>query len=166
MRNIELENELSALSRNLVSPLAYWRTLPLPSFEAEARVVETSVASLISVSRLAPPELISELLTAEAEERMPIWNDLSAHFMQLDRSVLGLCWDVAGSCAALSADQLDPLGLILLLKTLSEPYITSDRDVRMEVAVSWLLRAGTLLNPTVLSQVDWFQSARGYQLGA
>ena len=28
MRNIALEDELSALSRHLISPLSYWRTAP------------------------------------------------------------------------------------------------------------------------------------------
>ncbi|MGY2735586.1 hypothetical protein [Sphingomonas sp. UYP23] len=166
MRNIALEEELSALSRHLISPLSYWRTLSATTFAGEVGVVETSVASLISVSRLAPPELISELLTAQFEERVPVWNDLAVHFHQLDRATLGLCWDIAGSCAALSAHQLDALGLVTLLKALAEPYVSIDPTTRINTAVSWLTLAGTLLNPAVLSQVDWFQSDRGYQLGA
>ena len=35
MRNLELESQLSALQRHLVSPLSYWRTLSATKFFAE-----------------------------------------------------------------------------------------------------------------------------------
>jgi len=82
----------------------------------------------------------------------------------MDSMSLGLCYEIGGSCAALSARQVDPLGSILLLKALSEPYIMLDPETRIYVAGSWLAERGTLLNQTTLSSIDWWQTARGYQL--
>ncbi|MFL0587660.1 hypothetical protein [uncultured Sphingomonas sp.] len=163
MRNIALEDQLAALGDRGTGPLSWWRTLSCTSFLADARVVETAVVSIVSVSRLAPPALISELTALPDDELAPAWNDLASHFFSLDSMSLGLCYEIGGSCAALSARQIDPLGTILLLKALAEPYVSLDPDTRIWVASTWLADRGSLLNQTTLSQVDWFQSARGHQ---
>lgn len=163
MRNIELEDQLAALDDRGSGPLSWWRTLSSSDFNTEAKVVQTAVVSIVSVSRLAPPGLISELTTTLSEDLAPTWNDLASVFFSLDAMSMGLCYEIGGSCAALSALQIDPLGTILLLKALAEPYITHDPDTRIWVASTWLADRGSLLNQTTLSEIDWFQSFRGYQ---
>lgn len=157
MRNFAFEHQLASLAEYSVGPLAWWRSLSFIDFSRGAAVVETAIASLVAVSRLVPPELIAEMTVATEEERRPVWNDLATRFSALDAMSLGLCWDIAGSCAALSAREMDPLGLVMLLKSLSEPYITHDPDTRLFVASTWLGERGTLLNQTSLGEVDWHQ---------
>lgn len=163
MRNIALEDQLAALGDRGTGPLSWWRTLSCADFNSEARIVETAVASIISVSRLAPPALIAELAALPDDELAPVWNDLAMHFFSLDAMSLGLLYEIGGSCAALSCRQIDALGTVLLLKALSEPYISLDPDTRIWVASTWLSERGSLLNQTTLSQIDWWQSSRGYQ---
>ena len=163
MRNIALEDQLEALSDRGSGPLTWWRTLSCTSFLADARIVETAVVSIVSVSRLAPPALIAELTAMPEDELAPTWNDLAATFFQLDGMMLGLAYEIGGSCAALSARQVDPLGTVLLLKALSEPYTNLDPDTRIWVASTWLAERGSVLNQTTLSTVDWWQSTRGHQ---
>ena len=164
MRNIALEDQLDALRDRGSGPLSWWRTLSCSSFIADARVVETAVISIISVSRLAPPALISEIAAIPDDELAPTWNDLAVNFFSMDSMSLGLCYEIGGSCAALSARQVNPLGSVLLLKALSEPYIMLDPETRIYVASTWLAERGTLLNQTTLSSIDWGQTARGHQL--
>ena len=164
MRNIALENQLEALSDRGTGPLCWWRTLSCSNFLADAKIVETAVISIISVSRLAPPALITEIAAVPDDELAPTWNDLAVTFFSMDAMSLGLCYEIGGSCAALSARQIDPLGCVLLLKALAEPYITLDPETRIWVAGTWLAERGGLLNQTTLSSVDWWQTARGHQL--
>ena len=163
MRNIELENQLEALDYRGSGPLSWWRTLSCTDFLTDARIAQTAVVSIVSVSRLAPPALIAELTAMPEDELSPTWNDLASVFFQLDGMSLGLCYEIGGSCAALSARQVDPLGTILLLKALSEPYTNLDPDTRIWVASTWLAERGAVLNQTTLSTVDWWQSTRGHQ---
>lgn len=163
MRNIAFENELEALGDRGIGPLSWWRTLSCTAFLADARVVETAVVSIVSVSRLAPPALIAELATVPDDELAPTWNDLATVFFSMDAMALGISYEIGGSCAALAARQVDPLGTVMLLKALSEPYITLDPETRIWVASTWLSERGTLLNQTTLSGIDWWQSARGHQ---
>lgn len=163
MRNLAFEQQLAALREHSVGPLSWWRTLTFHEFGKGAAVVETAVASIAAVSRLAPPELIAEITLAVEEEKARVWNDLSMRYAAMDAMTLGLCWEIAGSCAALSAREMDPLGLVLLLKSLSEPYVSHDPDTRLFVASTWLGDRGSLLNQTSLSQIDWWQSERGFQ---
>lgn len=163
MRNIALEDQLEALGDRGSGPLTWWRTLSFTNFLADAKIVETAVVSIVSVSRLAQPELIAELTVTPEDELAPAWNDLAACFFGLDGMSLGLCYEIGGSCAALSARQIDPLGTVLLLKALSEPYVSLDPETRIWVASTWLAERGSLLNQTTLSAVDWWQSERGHQ---
>jgi hypothetical protein len=163
MRNIGLEDQLEALSDRGTGPLSWWRSISCTSFLADAGIVATAVVSIVSVSRLAPPALIWELTALPEDELAPAWNDLANLFFSFDGMALGLCYEIGGSCAALSARQIDPLGTTLLLKALAEPYIKLDQDTRIWVGSTWLAERGALLNQTTMSQVDWFQSARGHQ---
>lgn len=166
MRNIALDEQLTALNDRGTGPLSWWRTLSYKGFNADAGIVETAMVSVISVTCLAPPTLVGELTTLYPDELAPAWNDLATIFFGFDAMSLGICYDIGGSCAALSARQADPLGSILLLKALSEPYIKHDLDTRIWVASTWLAERGTLLNQNTLSSLDWFQSARGHQTSA
>ena len=163
MRNVALEHHIAALCDRGIGPLSWWRTLSFTDFSAEARIVETAAASIIAVSRLAPPDLIAELTAVREEEKAPVWNDLAIRFLELDAMSLGLSYEIAGTCAALSALQLSALGTVLLLKALSEPYVTLDPPARLWVAGTWLEHRGSLLNRTTLSEVDWHQTGRGIQ---
>lgn len=163
MRNIAFEDQLAALGDRGSGPLSWWRTLSCTSFLADARIVETAVISIVSVSRLAPPALIAELAERPEDELAAAWNDLASLFFSFDAMSLGLCYEIGGSCAALSARHVDPLGTLLLLKALSAPYVSLDPDTRIWVASTWLAERGSLLNQTTLSEVDWFQSSRGHQ---
>ncbi|WP_300396734.1 hypothetical protein [uncultured Sphingobium sp.] len=163
MRNFALEGEIAAQSLHLVGSLSYWRTLPAPTFHQHRRVVETSVASIVSVSRLAPDNLIAEMTYAVEEERIAVWNDLCLRFSSIDRMTGGIAAEISGSCAALSAAEVDPLGMVLLLNRLSQPFVAADLDQRVGVAASWLAAHGTILNPTTLAEVDWDQSYREVQ---
>ncbi|MEN2749139.1 hypothetical protein [Sphingomonas sp. T9W2] len=159
MRNLQLEAELSAHSEHRAPPLIWWRTLPAPTFIAERAIVEAAVASVVAASRLAPRDLVNAMLTAEAEEKTWVYNQLARHFTCLDAMKLGILWEVAGSSSALAAADFDPLGLLRTLKGLSEPYISAQPEVRLSVATTWLGEMGGLLNPTTLSQVDWEQAS-------
>ncbi|TVV73774.1 hypothetical protein [Sphingomonas solaris] len=163
MRNIALEDQLAALDSRGIGPLSWWRTLPCSDFCSESRIVETAVTSIVSVSRLVPSALIGELAALHDEELAPVWNDLAMRFFALDAMSLGLHYEIGGSCAALACRHIDPLGTLLLLKALSEPYISLDPDTRIWVASTWLSERGSLINQTTLSQIDWWQSARGFQ---
>lgn len=163
MRNIAFEDQLEALGDRGTGPLSWWRTLSCTAFLSDARIVETAVVSIVSVSRLAPPALIAELATIPDDELAPTWNDLAHAFFCMDSMALGICYEIGGSCAALASRQADPLGTVMLLKALSEPYITRDPETRIWVASTWLSERGTLLNQTTLSGIDWWQSARGHQ---
>ncbi|MBJ6121947.1 hypothetical protein [Sphingomonas mollis] len=163
MRNIAFEDQLEALGDRGSGPLSWWRTSSCTTFLADARIVETAVVSIVSVSRLAPPALIAELATNHEDELAPTWNDLAHLFFSMDAMALGISYDIAGSCAALSARQIDPIGTVMLLKALAEPYITRDPETRIWVASTWLAERGSLLNQTTLSTVDWWQTARGHQ---
>jgi len=155
MRNLQLEAELSALFEHSTPPLTWWRTLPAPTFIAERAIVEAAVASLVSASRLARPDLIAELLSAQQEEKTPLFNELAVHFASLDGMQLGLLWEIAGSSAALAAADFDPIGLLRVLKSLSEPYVTAQPELRLAMAATWLGEMGSLLNPTTMSEVEW-----------
>ena len=85
MRNFALEAEISAPARNLAGPLSYWRLLPASTFNQHRVVVETALVSIVSISRLAPDELIGELAYALEEERIDVWNDLCVRFTTIDR---------------------------------------------------------------------------------
>lgn len=160
MRNHALEAELAAHARHSSGPLSYWRTLPAPVFQQQAKAVETATLSIVAVSRLAPGHLISDLTHSVEEERIPVWNELARRFTVLDGMHNGLAADISGSFAALSASEADPLGLVLLLGRLSEPYIRPDTSIRIGIAATWLATRGALLNTTSLSEVDWHQFDR------
>lgn len=160
MRNFALEAEISAQARNLAGPLSYWRLLPASTFNQHRVVVETALVSIVSISRLAPDELIGELAYALEEERIDVWNDLCVRFTVIDRMAHGVAAEISGSFAALSASQADPLGFVLLLNRLCQPFTPVDLGQRISVASSWLAAHGTLLNPTTLADVDWQQSHR------
>ncbi|WP_294284349.1 hypothetical protein [uncultured Sphingomonas sp.] len=155
MRNLQLEAELSAHSEHRAPPLIWWRTLPAVTFIAERAIVEAAVASIVTASRLAPADLIGEMLSAQAEEKTAVYNQLSQHFTCMDAMNLGLLWEVAGSSSALAAADYDPIGLLRTLKGLSEPYISAQPEVRLSVAATWLGEMGGLLNPKVMSRIDW-----------
>jgi len=161
MRNLELEAELAAHSEHRAPPLTWWRTLPANIFIAERGIVEAAIASVVTASRLAPPDLIGDMLSAQAEEKTGVYNRLAAHFVCLDGMNMGVLWEVAGSCSALAAADYDPVGLLRTLKGLSEPYITARPEVRLSVAATWLGEMGGILNPTVMSRVDWEHALRG-----
>lgn len=163
MRNIALEDQLEALGYRGSGPLSWWRTLSCTDFFVEAKIVETAVVSIISVSRLVPPALIAELTTLDGDDLSATWNDLAAAYFQLDGMMLGLAYEIGGSCAALSARQGDPLGSIMLLKALSEPFVSLEPECRIWVGSTWLAERGALLNQTTLSSIDWWQSTRGHQ---
>lgn len=155
MRNIQLEAELAAHIEHRTPPLTWWRTVPAHVFIAERSVVEAAIASIVAISRLAPSELVAEVLSAESDEKADVYNRLAGHFAVLDHMQLGLLWEIAGSCAALAAADRDPLGLLRTLKSLSEPYISCQQELRLATAATWLAEMGTLLNPTVMAEVDW-----------
>lgn len=163
MRNIALENQLEALSDHGSGPLAFWRTLSCTDFCTEARIVETAVVSIVSVSRLVAPALITELAVLHTDELAPTWNDIAMAFFRMDGMQHGLAYDIGGTCAALSSMRVNTLGTVLLLKALAEPYIALDPDTRIWVASTWLAENSILLNQTTLSQIDWWQSDRGFQ---
>lgn len=155
MRNLQLEAELAAHSEHRAPPLIWWRTLPAHTFISERAIVEAAVASVVTASRLAPPDLIGAMLTAQAEEKTAVYNDLAQHFLRMDMMSMGILWEVAGSSSALAAADYDPLGLLRTLKGLSEPYISAQPEVRLSVAATWLAEMGSLLNAKVMSRVDW-----------
>ncbi len=76
---------------------------------------------------------------------------------------LGLNAEIAGSAAALSAHAYSPLGLVMLLNMLSQPYTRMDPAARLAIAATWLGERGVILNRTTMAEVDWYQSGRGYQ---
>jgi len=155
MYNHALERELNAHDRYHTAPLCWWRTLAAEEFAENADIVEAAVASIAAVSRLAPAHLIDELTTAMEEERARTWNELAAFYMQLDGMQLGLCAEIAGSAAALSANILDPLGLVTLLNLLSQPYTTMNPAARLATAATWLGERGVLLNRATMASVEW-----------
>ena len=161
MRNLQLEAELSAHSEHRAPPLVWWRSLAASVFIAERCIVEAAVASVVTASRLAPPDLIGDMLSAQAEEKTDVYNRLAAHFTCLDGMNLGVLWEVAGSCSALAAADYDPVGLLRTLKGLSEPYITAQPEMRLSVAATWLSEMGGILNPTVMSRIDWEHALGG-----
>lgn len=165
MRNLQLEAELAAHSEHRAPPLIWWRTLPAVTFIAERAIVEAAVASVVTASRLAPPDLIGEMLSAQAEEKTGVFNRLSQHFTCMDGMNLGLLWEVAGSSSALAAADYDPVGLLRTLKGLSEPYISAQPEIRLSVAATWLGEMGGLLNPKVMSRVDWQHALGGEPRG-
>lgn len=155
MRNLQLEAELAAHSEHRAPPLVWWRTLPASVFIAERGIVEAAIASVVTASRLAPPDLIGDMLSAQAEEKADVYNRLAAHFTCMDAMQLGILWEVAGSCSALAAADYDPVGLLRTLKGLSEPYITAQPEMRLSIAATWLSEMGSILNAKVMSRVDW-----------
>lgn len=161
MRNLQLEAELAAQNEHNIPPLTWWRCIPANVFIAERAVVETSVASVVSISRLAPPNLIAELLRAQAEEKSPVFLRLATHFLSLDAMHLGILWDIGGSCAALAAADFNTVGLLRTLKALSEPYISAQPERRLAAAATWLAEMGTLLNPVSMAEIDWNEVAWG-----
>jgi len=161
MRNLQLEAELAAHSEHRAPPLIWWRSLAASVFIAERCIVEAAVASVVTASRLAPPDLIGDMLSAQAEEKTDVYNRLAAHFTCLDGMNLGVLWEVAGSCSALAAADYDPVGLLRTLKGLSEPYITAQPEMRLSVAATWLSKMGGILNPTVMSRIDWEHALGG-----
>ena len=163
MHNANLERELEAHEKYGTAPLCWWRTLSAEQFAASADIVEAAVASIAAVSQLAPTELVAELTTAMDEERAAVWNDLAAHYLNLDRMQLGLCAEIAGSAAALSANLFDPLGLVTLLNLLSQPYTSMNPAARLATAATWLGERGVILNRATMADTDWYQSSRGYQ---
>ncbi|TXC72126.1 hypothetical protein FSB78_15115 [Sphingomonas ginsenosidivorax] len=161
MRNLQLEAELAAHSEHRAPPLIWWRSLAASVFIAERCIVEAAVASVVTASRLAPPDLIGDMFSAQAEEKTDVYNRLAAHFTCLDGMNLGVLWEVAGSCSALAAADYDPVGLLRTLKGLSEPYITAQPEMRLSVAATWLSEMGGILNPTVMSRIDWEHALGG-----
>jgi hypothetical protein len=161
MRNLQLEAELAAHSEHRAPPLVWWRSLAASVFIAERGIVEAAVASVVTASRLAPPDLIGDMLSAQAEEKTDVYNRLAAHFACMDAMNLGVLWEVAGSCSALAAAAYDPIGLLRTLKGLSEPYITAQPEMRLSVAATWLSQMGGILNPTVMSGIDWEHALGG-----
>lgn len=155
VRNVALEGEIATQERNLVGPLSLWRRLPASAFVEEAEEIASAVTSLVTATKLAPDWLISEILLQEPEAASSAWNELCVRFHVIDGLNAGVAGDVAGSCAALSAAQSDPLGLIHLLNHLSQPLVRIHLGDRLSVAASWLGRCGVLLNASTLSQVDW-----------
>jgi hypothetical protein len=131
MRNVALEDQIAALCDRGIGPLSLWRTLGFADLVVEARIVDAAAASIIAVSRLAPPDLIAELTAVREEEKAPVWSELAVRFFELDAMTLGLCYEVAGTCAALAALNMDALGTVLLLKALSEPYLQLDPSTRI-----------------------------------
>ncbi|SEM93547.1 hypothetical protein SAMN05192583_1579 [Sphingomonas gellani] len=141
MYNHALERELEAHERYHTAPLCWWRTLAAEQFAQNADVVEAAVASIAAVSRLAPDHLIGELTTSLEEERARTWNELAAFYMRLDGMQLGLCAEIAGSAAALSANLMDPLGLVTLLNLLAAiPDDEPSRAARDRRDVAWRAR--------------------------
>jgi hypothetical protein len=155
VRNVALEGEIATQERNLVGPLSLWRRLPASAFVEEADEISSAVTSLVTATKLAPDWLISEILLQESTATSTVWNELCVRFDVIDGLNAGIAGDVAGSCAALSATQSDPLGLIHLLNRLSQPLVRIHLGDRLSVAASWLGRCGVLLNASTLSQVDW-----------
>ena len=155
MHNRTLERELEAHEKYCTAPLCWWRTLSAEEFAENADIVEAAVASIAAVSKLAPPNLVEELTTAMDEERAQTWNDLADHYLQLDGMQLGLCAEIAGSAAALSANILDPRGLVTLLNLRSQPYITMNPAARLATAATWLAERGVLLNRATMASVEW-----------
>lgn len=155
MRNVALEGEIATQERNLVGPLSLWRRLPASALFEEVDEIASAVTSLVTATRLAPESLISEILLQGSATEASIWNELCVRFHVIDGMNAGVAGDVAGSCAALSATQSDPLGLIHLLNHLSQPLVRIHLGDRLSVAASWLGRCGVLLNASTLSQVDW-----------
>ena len=154
MHNRLLERELEGQERHGSGPLSWWRLLPADQFAASAEIVEAAVASITAVSQLVPPYLIAALSTAMEEERAAVWNDLSVHYLNQDMMQLGLCAEIAGSAAALSANLCDPFGLVMLLNLLSQPYTGLDQEARLATGATWLGERGVLLNRTTLSEVE------------
>ena len=159
MYNMLLERELEAQGRHGSGPLSWWRLLSAEEFAASADIVEAAVASIAAVSQLAPPDLIVALSTAMDEERAAVWNDLSVHYLNADMMQLGLCAEIAGSAAALSANLFDPFGLVMLLNLLSQPYTCMNPEARLATGATWLGQRGVLLNRTTLSQIEWHPPA-------
>lgn len=159
MHNRLLERELEAHERHGSGPLSWWRLLPAEEFAASADIVEAAVASIAAVSQLAPPDLVVALSMAVDEERAAVWNDLAIHYLNQDMMQLGLCAEIAGSAAALSANLFDPFGLVTLLNLLSQPYTSMDQEARLATGATWLGERGVLLNRTTLSQVEWYPPA-------
>lgn len=161
MHNHALERELEAHNRFRTAPLCWWRTMSSETFTKNAEIVEAAVASIVAVSRLAPAHLTIDLTTAREEERAQVWNEVSVYYLRLDGMQLGLSAEIAGSAAALSANILDPLGLVMLLNLLSQPYTTMNPAARLATAATWLGTRGSLLNRTTLSEVDWWPGTGG-----
>ncbi len=155
MHNHALERELAAHERYRTAPLCWWRTLSAEAFVADADIVEAAVASIVAVSRLIPPHLVEAMTTAMEEERAGVWNEIAEHFLRIDAMQLGLCAEIAGSAAALSATIFDPIGLVTLLNLLSQPYTTMDPASRLATGGTWLGERGTLLNRTTMADVRW-----------
>jgi hypothetical protein len=158
---MQLEAELAAHSEHRAPPLVWWRTLPASVFMAERGIVEAAIASVVTASRLAPPDLIGDMLSAQAEEKTDVYNRLAVHFACMDAMNMGILWEIAGSCSALAAADYDPVGLLKTLKGLSEPYITAQPEMRLSVAATWLAEMGGLLNAKVMSNVDWEHALGG-----
>lgn len=155
MYNRTLQNELEGHAAFNSPPLCWWRSLDAVTFIKNAEVVEAAVASIAAVSRVLQPDLVNELTTAVEEERARVWNEIAIFYMQRDAMQLGLCAEIAGSAAALSASVLDPLGLVLLLNMLSQPYTTMNPAARLATGATWLGERGALLNRTTMAEVDW-----------
>ena len=155
MYNHALERELAAHERYHTAPLCWWRLLSAEDFGENADIVEAAVASIAAVSRLAPAHLINELTTAMDEERARTWNELASFYMHQDGMQLGICAEIAGSAAALSANILDPEGLVTLLNLLSQPYTTMNPAARLAAAATWLGQRGVLLNRATMASVEW-----------
>lgn len=158
MHNPTLERELAAHSVHNVGPLCWWRTLSAEDFAASADVVEAALVSIVAVSRQAPGGLVSRLTTAMEEERAQVWNEIATLYLQLDAMQLGICAEIAGSAAALSAALFDVRGLVTLLNMLAQPYVTMDPAARLATGATWLGERGMLLNATTMADIDWAQS--------
>lgn len=99
---------------------------------------------------------------AMEEERAIVWNQIATHFLTRDRMRLGLCAEVAGSAAALSANLFSPVGLVTLLNLLSQPYTTMNPEARLATAATWLGERGVILNRATMADVDWYDPGSGY----
>lgn len=161
MYNHALIRELEGHAAFNSPPLCWWRSLDAATFIENADVVEAAVASIAAASRIVQPNLLDDLTTAIEEERARVWNEIAVFFMQRDAMQLGLCAEIAGSAAALSASVLDPLGLVLLLNLLSQPYTTMNPAARLATGATWLGERGVLLNRTALAAVEWVPGPQG-----
>ena len=162
MHNQALQRELEAHERYCTAPLCLWRTLSAEEFGRSIDVVEAAVASIAAVSCLTPPVLVHEMTMAIDEERAIVWNEIATQFLTRDRMQLGLCAEIAGSAAALSAHLFNPVGLVTLLNLLSQPYTTMNPETRLATAATWLGLRGVILNRASMADVDWYDRGSGH----